>query len=182
MTCITKLLELKGDKKFILAPSNEGVIIEDGGTYKGYEYLTVLNGTGFRCGYVAITPEHPLYNFQKDEDAFIYYPDLDVHGGVTFFDKQHLIESDCKDKWIGFDCGHAGDGWDYDIASGRFAGLGDAKTAESIKQVQKIREDVKRKMEYDNPAFAEQLRDYETVRTTEYVVDECKRLIDQLAA
>lgn len=180
MSCIAKLLDLKGEKDFIAAPRNPDIIIEDGGKYKGFEYITILNSIGFRCGYVAITPDHPLYDFQKNDDPFTYFPDLDVHGGVTFFEKQHLIESECNDKWIGFDCGHAGDGWDYNIARSRFEKLGNDKAAKSIREVQKIRERVRMEMEDDHPGHTDMMKDFETVKTKEYVIEECKRMIDQL--
>ncbi len=181
MGCIAKILELKGDRDFILAPNNPGIIVEDGGTYKGFEYLTVLNGTGFRCGYVAIDTEHPLYKHNK-EGTGDDYPDLDVHGGVTFFEKQHLIESDCDDKWIGFDCGHAGDGWDYDLAISRFESVGNSDAAEGLREVKKIRKETNEKMEYEHPGFKSTLMGFETVKTKDYVINECRKLIDQLVA
>lgn len=74
--------------------------------YKGMKLLIVRNESlGNLCGYVGIAKEHPLYG--KDYDDF---PDLDVHGGVTFSE-----EGDGKRWfkgywWVGFDCAH---GFDY---------------------------------------------------------------------
>lgn len=156
MTCIAKLLELKGDKDFILSPKNKDVAIEGGGSYKGYDYLITLNDFGIRCGYVAIPKTHGLYN--SDED----YPDYCVHGGVTFFGEPHLIESDCGDKWIGFDAAHA-----YD--------------AHDLKKIEQY-------FGEQNESFRFMMsRDYYTacndpVRDFDYMETECRNLIDQLIA
>ena len=125
MSCIPRILELKGDKEFLAVPTKteimRGVIIEDGGHYKGYDYLITFNDMGFRCGYVAISPDHPFYNknltgYSDNEEDFL----IDVHGGITFFEKHSmaelLVKHPCEDKWIGFDCGHAGDLMDLETA------------------------------------------------------------------
>lgn len=54
---------------------------------------------GHFCGYVGVNKLHPLYD--------ITYTDLDVHGGITYHDKD-----DDKRRnffYFGFDCAHYGD-------------------------------------------------------------------------
>lgn len=80
------------------------------------------------CGYVGLRPGHPAFGKGYDEvESGVYeyekseyttpaiFPDLSVHGGLTFSDKCddfvcHLTD-DPKDEtwWLGFDCAHSGD-------------------------------------------------------------------------
>src|ERR1700691_3384773 len=105
MSCIPKLLELKGDKEFL--PVHDNIVIEGGGKYKDYDYLITFVDYGHRCGYVAIPPLHPVYNDKSD------YPHFSVHGGITFFEEsrfaEELLNHKCADKWIGFDACHGDD-------------------------------------------------------------------------
>lgn len=189
MSCIPKILELKGDKEFLPIPSKKnsgemvGVVIEDGGHYKGYDFLVTFNDMGFRCGYVALPPDH-VANSIKEE----YPSDYDVHGGITFFDENHFSESffgddACKDKWLGFDCGHAGDFNDLEQAKKYFKD--NKRILAGIKLTQEIKKKVADDMERDYPGYLEmrnspnyEWRDHP--RTKEYVINECKSLIDQL--
>lgn len=157
MSCIPKVLSIKGDKEVLKVPKNDGLLVEGGGHYNGYDFLITFNHMGFRCGYVAIPPEHPIYTC---EDS---YPDFEVNGGVTFFGKRHslvdkLIDHPCEDKWIGFDCGHGGC---------------DAIDVESFKKY--FGEDAfLERMEYLSYLLDGTIKDYG------YVEYQCKRLIDQL--
>jgi len=187
MSCITEILAKKGDKEFLPVPSKKnvgearGIVIEDGGVYKGYEFLVTFNDMGFRCGYVAISEDHPTYKCNED------YPDFNVHGGVTFFDQGHLAEvilgHTCTDKWIGFDCGHAGDMNDYEQAKKYFQD--NERILNGIISVQAIRKSVENDMERSHPGYIERKnspdnpwRDHP--RTKQYVVKQCKKLINQL--
>lgn len=167
MSCISKILEIKGDKEFLKVPDID-VVIEHGGKYKDYEYLIVFNGNGFRCGYVALTETHPTYTHANT------FPDFDVHGGVTFFDYPHLIDiflpHPCTDKWIGFDCGHLGVGGDLSdlqLIKKYFNGL--------CHQVEFME-----KMELYNPKLKSLEFNIRSIKSIEYVENECKKLIDQL--
>lgn len=108
MSCITEILKIKGDREIMPFPKNKGIVIEGGGEYLGYEYLITFTELGHRCGYVAITPDHPLYG--KDE---VGCGDLDVHGGITFHQEEHgaksILSHHCKDEWLGFDAAHCTD-------------------------------------------------------------------------
>lgn len=164
MSCITKLLEAKGSKEFYICEN--GVALEGGGIYRDYEWCVVLNDIGHRCGYVALPSSHPLHG--KEYMQIDY--DLDVHGGLTFSEHSHLIESECNDWWLGFDAGHM----IYDKA--------DLEAFEKYYQLNKEDYDRIKKMDnlYDNfekDGFKGVKR---TVKDFEFMRNECERLIDQL--
>lgn len=113
MSCITEILNMKGDAPIMAFPQNSKVVIEGGGEYKGYEFLITFTDLGHRCGYVAINPSHPVYGKDQvspcEKDDF----DLCVHGGITFHQEEHgikeILKHPCKDEWLGFDAAHGGD-------------------------------------------------------------------------
>lgn len=133
--------------------------IEGGGKYKNYEWLVILNDMAFRCGYVAVPKSHLIYNSEN------YYPYYEVHGSVTFFDKPHLIESECEDKWIGFDAGHSGDKKDIECAKKYFG-----EDNQSIKFIE------------DNNWNEMFCHDRCSIKTFSYMESQCKNLIDQLSS
>jgi len=62
-----------------------------------------------RCGYVAVTPDHPFYGKSYSSiDA-----EIDVHGGLTFSSaachENYPVDSSEDLWWFGFDCAHAFD-------------------------------------------------------------------------
>jgi hypothetical protein len=158
MSCITKILETKGDKEIL--KSGE-IAIEGGGNYNGYEYIITFVAHGHRCGYVAIPESHPLHSFHKED---YNYPELEVHGGITFFDEPRFDEftngHKCTDKWLGFDAGHCYDLEDMERAEKYF---GETKW-------------VKYRKENPMPRYDDDCEH----RTYEYMESECKNLIDQL--
>jgi hypothetical protein len=176
MSCIPKLLALKGEKEFLKVHDTEddlSVYLESGGEYKGYHFCVTFTQHGHRCGYVAISNKHPYYKYSDFEDKKI--SKLKVHGKVNFFYKiserplvnfKYLgIEHVCDDKWMGFDCGHLNDKPDMEtlqkinprIIAGNF--LFETLTKQEL--------------------FPE-LYGIKTIKTNKYVEKECKRLIDQL--
>lgn len=170
MSCIPKILELKGDKEFIQVPFNHkgynrGTVIETGGKYKGYDWLVVFQSMGFRCGYVAIPSDHPMNESNKS------CPDnIEVHGGVTFFDENHLSKAffgnkACTDKWIGFDAGHSWDILDMKSALKYFPDL----SKEEIKHII-----------FMNSCRSEITNFDSNLRDKQYMEDQCKYMIDQL--
>jgi hypothetical protein len=163
MSCITKLLEIKVDKKIL--SFNEGVVIEGGGAYKDHEYLIVFTDRGHRCGYVALKPEE-TERFEKEaegEGREHYYPDLDCHGGITFYSRHHaakqLLPIFCDDMWVGFDAMHF---WD----------AADNKT--SIEYFGENRWTKDRELCLI-PSHKDAIH-----RTYDYMEKECKGIIDQL--
>lgn len=172
MSCITEILKLKGDKK-VLIPEGEWIAVESGGTYKGYEYIIVLNKNAFRCGYVAIPESHPYSNTPlekrgfngKEWDHYDYNTlDIECHGGLTFMSPKHdlkdLLPIACNDMWIGFDCGHLWDACDIDAFIEYFG-----------------REAAQEKMEYFDAMDA---APGATCRSYTYAKKECESIIDQI--
>lgn len=151
MGCITKLLESGADK----VNGERSACVEGGGKYRGYEYLVTLTSLGYRCGYVAVPRGHHLH---IDDDYSSI--DLDMHGGCTFYDRQ-MTQSDCDDKWIGFDCAHSGDARDW----------------EALKKRMPKAYEIYKKIEQGCPSFAD---NYGQVRSFTYVEDQCKNIIDQI--
>lgn len=171
MSCIPRLLELKGDKECLLL--NKRAVLENGGNYKGYDWAVTMTENGTRCGYVAISEDHPAYS-DKGSD----YPDYDVHGGVTFFgspsrilDDELVGESSCNDKWIGFDAAHAGDGRDLLLA---IKYLPNSHADKLLDVFNEVEERVKDKYSFHN--YGEN----DVLRTLDYMEQECKNLIEQL--
>jgi hypothetical protein len=83
----------------------------EAGTLHGYEYRILANRrVGSRCGYVKVEAGHPWHGAD-------YGLDVDVHGGITFFEKDVPCEAAGPDTgyWVGFDCIHAGDLYDVDL-------------------------------------------------------------------
>jgi len=156
MSCITKLLEIKGDKDIL--PIHEQCVIEGGGNYKGFEFLITFTSHGTRCGYVAI-PD----GFGGSLSS-IY-----CHGGVTFEGRDHgakdLLPIPCNDTWIGFDCAHYGDSHDYETAKKYFV------NPEKFDFLMEIHKDVEA-LEVTDPFFSH--------KTYEFVEKECQYIIDQL--
>lgn len=158
MSCITKLLEIKGNKDILIGGE---IAIEGGGVFMGYEYIITFTSHGHRCGYVAINSEHPLHKFNNPE---YNYPDLYVHGGVTFFDDPRFEEllngHKCTDKWLGFDAAHC-----YDLE--------DMKTAEKYfgetdcVKYRKQNPQIKYHHEASHKTFA-------------YMKNQCRKMIHQL--
>ncbi len=181
MSCITEILKLKGDQEVMLPLGEDGtpwVAVEGGGTYKGLEYLIVLNTTGHRCGYVAIPPDHKFSNtpleirkieFEKFKKEYEHYDydnlNIECHGGLTFMAKDHglkdLLSTPCNDFWIGFDCGHCWDKPDQN-AFIKYYGEDEYKKRQS---------------------FFDVIGSHgESVKYYEYVEQECHSIIDQLLA
>jgi hypothetical protein len=158
MSCITEILRVKGDKEFIV---DGKIAIEGGGIYKEYEYLITFTSHGHRCGYVAISADHPTYS-DKNE-----YPDFDVHGGITFFEDARFEKltggHKCTDKWLGFDAGHSCDISDYETAAKYF---GETEFNKFMKN--------------EDKKFGDWKDENSRNRSYSYMENECKNLIDQL--
>jgi hypothetical protein len=163
MSCITKLLEMKGDQEIL--PIHDECVIEGGGIYKDYEYLITFTSHGTRCGYVALKPkETEIFDEEKKNEQY-YYPDIECHGGATFYGSDHgaknLLPVPCTDVWIGFDCAHAGDGYDKELTKKYF-------------HKQTFSDEFYESM----TGFS--LRGEVIHRTYDYVEQECQSIIDQL--
>lgn len=163
--------------------------------YNGIKYVVLFTSNGHRCGYVGIDKDNVLYekdysdkltilskedvegqeigkrgiipllmSFDDDEDDNSMRMDcyFDVHGGITYsgggLNSKYPIESNLW--WIGFDCAHCDDGKDLDLAY-QYE-LIPLEQKEAIQQIENM---------YPT---------YGTIRTLEYVEQECKNLIDQI--
>ena len=79
--------------------------------FNGHVFAVALTPFGHYCGYVRFNnDEDEIFNRAKKEYPFVSF--IECHGGVTF-----VSEEDGKwilppGKWVGFDCGHHGDGID----------------------------------------------------------------------
>jgi hypothetical protein len=121
------------------------------GEHAGFQFQTVYNGSGYRCGYVRVEPGHPWFGKHYD------HIEAEVHGGLTFADPgkpcpTHGAEAEW---WVGFDCAHGGDAPDPIFAC-------------------KFRENFMRSV-LEGPLG------YGTVRDQEYVDAECRSLCEQAA-
>lgn len=128
-------------------------IVEENSLYKGYKYMVMFLELGHRCGYVQVPDDHPINN----DDCWVD-PETDItcHGGITFCHRTTMPDNDAEAHlWIGFDCRHYGDAVDADAFEGYF-GKSKAEFAS-----------------YDMKGV---------VRTKDYVVSECERIIEQLVA
>lgn len=164
---ITEILKLKGDKEFLTVKEGivkKGIVVEDGGVYKGYDYLiTFVEFSAHRNGYVFIPKDNKLYDKKLDgKDGY----GLSVHGGITFYYYSFEIigmdeNTDCTEKWVGFDGMHAGDLLD-------------------IEHYKKYFGDNTRRIGFLEEMFDALSSCGNVIRTKEYMVQECKNLIDQI--
>lgn len=140
-------------------------IVESDFTYEGLRCAVIFGNMGHRCGYVGIPVNHELYGVGYD-DA---YEKLDngVHGGLTYAgggeNSEYPVESNLW--WMGFDCAHCGDGKDLELAK------------EYFKEDERLVKQIEMTMEIDSvyPTF-----ELESVRSLEYVENECKSLVNQI--
>lgn len=81
------------------------------GEHAGYEFVTVHNGMGYRCGYVRVPKGHPWHGLDEME------VEAEVHGGLTFGRADKPCSKGGADDayWFGFDCAHGGDAPDPEL-------------------------------------------------------------------
>lgn len=166
-------------------------IVEREFEHAGYKCVVIFGAMGHRCGYVGVPRSHSLYGKHYDEHLEIKKTDIgdrkvsgifpllvacfddderimidayfQCHGGITYAgggeNSKYPIESDLW--WFGFDCGHAGDKADLSYAMQKFPNRQEEyRTRLLIENKYPIEDDV--------------------IRTEEYVVEECKKLAEQL--
>ena len=127
--------------------------VENKSMYKGFKYVITTMSLGHRCGYIEIPKSHPLFQLDYDDDKF---PNIEVHGGITYADKPHWDESACG-WYIGFDRGHYDDLPDIELMSDEY----------------------KKLRNLDSLIVSSDLN-HATVKSLEFVEDECKNVIEQL--
>lgn len=164
MTCITKILELKGDKEFL--PINDVVVVEGGGSYRDYEFLITFVRDGHRCAYVALK-QTDVDKFEEElGDATYRYPEsISCHWGCSFYDRDSQIKDvlpiPCDDMWFGFDAAHCHDKPDLEKSKYYFDYIPLGDYFENGKSI------------YDK--FPEMIH-----RSYEFMEENCKSIIDQL--
>ena len=124
-------------------------VVEKQFEYKGHDCICIFSIRGIRCGYVSVTDK------EKPYDDY----DIDCHGGLTFDGELPDYYKPKADYYIGFDCGHLGDGVDYDQA---------------------VKYDLIEQSEAD---YSKKLFSYlsdRPVRDLDYVEANCKKIVDQL--
>lgn len=125
--------------------------------YKGYPCVVLFQPAGYRCGYVGLPKDNQYY--EKD------YNDIpvDCHGGLTYADRVLSYQDDKDVWWIGFDCGHACDGFDID----------------KLKEYYADNDEVMKTINYMHGYHMMVNKEHE-FRTFDYVKEECKKIVDQL--
>lgn len=123
-------------------------IVEKQFEYRGHDCLVVFTHGGYRCGYVSVT---------ENKDYTDY--DIDCHCGLSFSGKLPYDYGQKEKFYIGFDCGHCGDGLDFDMAYNY--GLIDAE---------------KRDQRKEDFSYLQGC----CVWWLEYVEDQCRYIVDQL--
>ena len=129
------------------------------GEHLGFQWVVVNNGMGYRCGYARVPLGHPWHGKK--------YGDLDdvaVHGGVTFTEADVPCDAPGADTdwWIGFDCAHAFDAPDPELARSR------SDSGPSLSLLNKLLVDG------DSERYE--------VRTQAYVENECRSLCQQASS
>lgn len=151
MSCIKQLAEQKKQAHGVFY-MDKGTVLESCGEYKGYDYCVTFNMHGYRCAYIALPNNHYYADKDKAEE------ELEVSGGVTFHDKQHLVESGCNDIWVGFD-----------------SGCQDLESARSLFM------DNPYLNWLDNNPQAAPISSFKPTKTLNGMIKECEFLIDQIA-
>lgn len=130
-----------------------GVVLEEKGTYEGYNYFIVFTFNGYRCAYVEIPKDSKYYKVDYEE------LDIDAHGGITFSEYYPELtgSSNEDDKWyIGWDYGHFSDRTSVELVEEYFP---DEEVLEFTKTC-------------DRPTF--------NTNSLDDVIEECKYVINQL--
>lgn len=91
-------------------------------TKAGLPAVVIWANYSHRCGYVELTKDSIFYGMTNEYEVHVILQksinDLDVHGGVTFFDIPYWLDPLPEDSnfFVGFDCAHSGDATRYSTA------------------------------------------------------------------
>lgn len=132
------------DKKF--------AVVEKQFEYKGRDCIIVFNRNGYRCGYVSVKKEVGGYSHRIKP----LYVDLDIDSVMlTFGDTLPSCYLPKETYYIGYDCGHVGQGID-----------------KSLLLKYNLRKEDELDLLYDNPE--------DIVVSLDECIEICKNLIDEL--
>lgn len=136
----------------------EGSVIEFVEEYRRLKYISKFQRLGFRCSYVVI-PDDILDRVKADAEPDYECIPIDAHGGITFFGTIDINRDGLDREWVvGFDCGHYGDIQDKEYWKKYFP--------EEYAKFEKY--------------FDSLLEKFGTVKTQEFVREECHKMIDQI--
>lgn len=88
-------------------------------TEAGLPAVVMWANDSHRCGYVELTEDSIFYGITNEREVHVILQrsieDLEVHGGVTYFDTPYWIHPLPEDSnmFVGFDCAHASDATRY---------------------------------------------------------------------
>lgn len=133
------------------------IVQEERFEYKGFPCVVLFQSMGFRCGYVGLSKDNKYYGINYN-----FIP-IDCHCGLTYSDRRLFGQEDQDTWWIGFDCGHACDG--YDI--------------EKMQEYFKDDEDVMCQLKFMDSYF-KTMNEMSVIRTLDYCRDQCRKIADQI--
>ena len=125
--------------------------------YKGFPCVVLFQSMGFRCGYVGLPKDNQYYRKEYDDIP------VNCHCGLTYSSSTLFHQEDKNTWWIGFDCGHACDGFDID----------------KLKEYYAEDDEVMKMINYMHSYHTMMNENYD-YRTLDYVKEECKKIVDQL--
>ena len=132
-------------------------IVEKRFEYKGYPCVVLFQEMCYRCGYVGIPKGFPT-------DSRI--ENINCHGGITYTENYLYGQDDPVFLWIGFDCVHWRDGFDYE--AGREYYKDDSGVLKRIDNWEEI---------HSHEPF-----ERFAPKTLAFVENECKHIVDQLTS
>ena len=130
--------------------------------YKGLPCVVLFMPMGYRCGYVGLPKSNKYYKKKYDDIP------VDCHCGLTYSEPRLFGQNDNDTWWIGFDCGHCRDGLDSKAFYSYYDD--DLKTMEPIS----------RNVYMDGLGRMFDICSEYSVRTQEYVENECGKIVDQI--
>lgn len=127
-------------------------LIEEDFIYKGFRCVVIGTALGHRCGYVGLPRGHKYYGEDYDDIP------VECHGGLTYGrdNPNYPVANNEGLYWIGFDCAHCDDSKDYELLK------------------------VLGATEKENPFFFDRPCDSGHRWSKEEVIEELKRIVDQL--
>ena len=136
-------------------------VIESQFEYCDLPCVVVFQRLGHRCGYVGVDKDHALYNVDY-QDVWL---DENPHGGLTYSGSSHGDDYPIAVDywWFGFDCAHFGD-------------LQDMETA-----IEYFPDDPEVQLLKSSPWRRYAFEEWESIKTKEFVEEECRKLARQLA-
>jgi hypothetical protein len=130
------------------------------GEHLGFQWVVVNNRVGYRCGYARVPLGHPWHGKSHND------LNVEVHGGLTFAEADVPCDAPGADTdwWLGFDCAHAFDAPDPELARSCSASVPSLSSLNFL------------------IAFAEGDNNCYAVRTQAYVESECRSLCQQASS